>query len=381
MLMYHKHLLIIAFALMAFTAQAETKTVNVETAGTLSTLIKGDDLNVIDLTLTGNINKADIAFIRQKMKVETLDLKDANIVSYSETVGETTIEYPANEFPANVFQKKDNDDAIIPLKKIIFPATMTSVGSYAFNSSSDSQLETVDFSNCSNLETIKGYAFEFCDKITEIDLSGHANLKSIGEYGFGQTGAKTINLEGCSALESIGGRAFYNSYECTVLNLKGCTALKTIGNRAFLNLSKNSANKTEGYNLVLDFSTCTSLETIQESGCKSAKAVAFIFPASVKQLQKDAFNLCNNAKYSRYFCKLPELGSSALKSLYKKKCYVLSGNKADYENAGFTDVEEFDATGIKSIASSITNGKAYSITGMPYNGTGIRIIGGKKYIK
>lgn len=375
-----KHLLLIAFSLMAFTAQAETKTIKVETAGTLSTLIKGDDLNVIDLTLTGNINKADIAFIRQNMKVETLDLKDANIVAYSETVGETTIEYPANEFPANVFQKKENDDAIIPLKKIIFPASMTSVGSYAFNSSSQSQLETVDFSNCSNLETIKGYAFEFCNKITEIDLSGHANLKSIEEYGFGQTGAKIINLEGCSALESIGERAFYQSYECTALNLKGCTALKTIGNRAFLNLSKNSA-KAEGYNLVLDFSPCTSLETIQESGCQSAKAVAFIFPASLKQLQKNAFNLCTNAQYSRYFCKLPELGSSALKSLYKKKCYVPAGNKADYENAGFTDVEEFDATGIKSIASSIANGKAYSITGQPYNGNGIRIIGGKKYSK
>lgn len=380
MLMKCKHLLIIAFALMAFTAQAETKTVNVETAGTLSTLIKGDDLNVIDLTLTGNINKADIAFIRQKMNVETLDLKDANIVAYSETVDETTIEYPANEFPANVFQKKENDKAIIPLKKIIFPATMTSVGSYAFNSSSKSQLETVDFSNCSNLETIKDYAFEFCNKITEIDLSGHANLKSIGEYGFGQTGAKTINLEGCSALESIGERAFYQSYECTALNLKGCTALKTIGNRAFLNLSKNSA-KTKGYNLVLDFSPCTSLETIQESGCQSAKAVAFILPASVKELQKNAFNYCINAQYSRYFCKLPKLGSGALKSLYNKKCYVLSGNKADYENAGFTDVEEFDATGIKSIVSSSANGKAYSITGLPYNGTGIRIIGGKKYSK
>ena len=375
-----KHLLLIAFSLMAFTAHAETKTIKVETAGTLSTLIKGDDLNVIDLTLTGNINKADIAFIRQNMKVETLDLKDANIVAYSETVGETTIEYPANEFPANVFQMKENDDTFIPLKKIIFPASMTSVGSYAFNSSSQSQLETVDFSNCSNLETIKGYAFEFCNKITEIDLSGHANLKSIEEYGFGQTGAKTINLEGCSALESIGERAFYQSYECTALNLKGCTALKTIGNRAFLNLSKNSS-KTEDYNLVLDFSPCTSLETIQESGCQSAKAVAFILPASVKELQKNAFYLCTNAQYSRYFCKLPELGSSALKSLYKKKCYVLPGNKADYENAGFEDVEEFDATGIKSIAYSSANGKAYSITGQPYNGNGIRIIGGKKYSK
>ena len=375
-----KHLLLIAFSLMAFTAHAETKTIKVETAGTLSTLIKGDDLNVIDLTLTGNINKADIAFIRQNMKVETLDLKDANIVAYSETVGETTIEYPANEFPANVFQMKENDDAIIPLKKIIFPVSMTSVGSHAFDNSSQSQLETVDFSNCSNLETIKGYAFEFCYKITEIDLSGHANLKTIEEYGFGQTGAKTINLEGCSALESIGERAFYQSYECTALNLKGCTALKTIGNRAFLNLSKNSS-KTAGYNLVLDFSTCTSLETIQESGCQSAKAVAFILPASVKQLQKNAFYLCTNAQYSRYFCKLPELGSGALKSLYKKKCYVPAGNKADYENAGFTDVEEFDATGIKSIASSIANGKAYSITGQPYNGNGIRIIGGKKYSK
>ena len=375
-----KHLLLIAFSLMAFTAHAETETIKVETAGTLSTLIKGDDLNVIDLTLTGNINKADIAFIRQNMKVETLDLKDANIMAYSETVGETTTEYPANEFPANVFQKKENDNAIIPLKKIIFPATMTSVGSHAFYNSSQSQLETVDFSHCSNLETIKGNAFEFCNKITEIDLSGHANLKSIGEYGFEQTGAKTINLEGCSALESIGERAFSQSYECTALNLKGCTALKTIGNRAFLNLSKNSA-KTEGYNLVLDFSPCTSLETICESGCQSAKAVAFILPASVKQLQEKAFNLCSNAQYSRYFCKLPELGSGALKSLYKKKCYVPAGNKADYENAGFTDVEEFDATGIKSIASSFANGKAYSITGQPYNGNGIRIIGGKKYSK
>ena len=375
-----KHLLLIAFSLMAFTAQAETKTIKVETAGTLSTLIKGNDLNVTDLTLTGNINKADIAFIRQSMKVETLDLKDANIMAYSETVGETTIEYPANEFPANVFQMKENDDAIIPLKKIIFPASMTSVGSHAFDNSSQSQLETVDFSNCSNLETIKGYAFEFCYKITEIDLSGHANLKTIEEYGFGQTGAKTINLEGCSALESIGDRAFYQSYECTALNLKGCTALKTIGNRAFLNLSKNSS-KTGGYNLVLDFSPCTSLETICESGCQSAKAVAFILPASVKELQEKAFNLCSNAKYSRYFCKLPKLGSNALKSLYKKKCYVPAGNKADYENAGFTDVEEFDATGIKSIASSIANGKAYSITGQPYNGNGIRIIGGKKYSK
>lgn len=375
-----KHLLLIAFSLMAFTAHAETKTIKVETAGTLSTLIKGDDLNVIDLTLTGNINKADIAFIRQSMKVETLDLKDANIMAYSETVGETTTEYPANEFPANVYQKKETDNVIIPLKKIVFPASMTAVGQYAFNSSSDSQLETVDFSHCSNLETIKGNAFEFCNKITEIDLSGHANLKSIGEYGFGQTGAKTINLEGCSALESIGERAFYQSYECTALNLKGCTALKTIGNRAFLNLSKNSA-KTEGYNLVLDFSPCTSLETICESGCQSAKAVAFILPASVKELQEKAFYLCTNAQYSRYFCKLPELGSGALKSLYKKKCYVPAGNKADYENAGFTDVEEFDATGIKSITSSFANGKAYSITGQPYSGTGIRIVGGKKYCK
>ena len=375
-----KHLLIIAFSLVAFAAQAETKTVKVETAGTLSTLIKGNDLNVTDLTLTGNINKADIAFIRQSMKVETLDLKDANIMAYSETVGETTTEYPANEFPANVYQKKETDDVIIPLKKIVFPATMTAVGQYAFQNSSDSQLETVDFSHCSNLETIRGYAFEFCNKITEIDLSGHANLKSIEEYGFGQTGAKVINLEGCSALESIGERAFYQSYECTAVNLKGCTALKTIGNRAFLNLSKNSAN-TDGYNLVLDFSPCTSLETICESGCQSAKAVAFILPASVKELQEKAFYLCTNAQYSRYFCKLPELGSGALKSLYKKKCYVPAGNKADYENAGFTDVEEFDATGIKSITSSFANGKAYSITGQPYNGNGIRIIGGKKYCK
>ena len=86
-----KHLLLIAFSLMVFTDHAETKTIKVETAGTLSTLIQGDDLNVIDLTLTGNINKADIAFIRQNMKVEKLDQKDGNIVAYTKNEGESTI--------------------------------------------------------------------------------------------------------------------------------------------------------------------------------------------------------------------------------------------------------------------------------------------------
>lgn len=381
--MKFKSLLTVAFAAVSMLASAQSKTVNVETAGTLSTLISGDDLNVKELTLTGNINKLDLSFIRKSMKVEVLDLKDVNIAACSETEGEVTTEYPANEFPSKVFQKDASSEETITLTKVIFPASITSIGAHAFESSSGSVLETIDLSNCSKLETVGEYAFEFCAQIKNLDLSNLKSLKTIEKYAFGQTKAVNINLEGCSALETLGERAFYQSYECMNVNLNGCTALKTIGNRAFLNLSKNSV-KIDGYNLVLDFSPCTSLESFDESACQSAKAVAIKLPASVKTLAKNTFYLCSNAQSTTFYgSTVPEMGSNAMQaSLKGKPCYVPQGAKAAFEAADFTDVHEFDVTGINAtVAAMKANNKSYSIDGKLYSGKGIRVVAGKKYTK
>ena len=70
-------------------------------------------------------------------------------------------------------------------------------------------------------------------------------------------------------MEELTNNVFSQSYFCTSLNFKGCTALKTIGNRAFLNLGKymgDGKNGVEQTEAELDLTPCTALETIDVSG-------------------------------------------------------------------------------------------------------------------
>jgi hypothetical protein len=68
-------------------AQGVSKTVHVETAGTLPVLIaESEKYQITDLTLTGDLNGTDIRYIREMAgstngKLAVLNLVDANIVS------------------------------------------------------------------------------------------------------------------------------------------------------------------------------------------------------------------------------------------------------------------------------------------------------------
>ena len=99
-----KRLLLISALFMGVTlAMAENKTINVTTAGSLSSLINESEIeSITELTLTGNINKSDFNFIDTKMTaLETLNIKDVTIEAETKH-GKT---YPANEIPDSAFMQ------------------------------------------------------------------------------------------------------------------------------------------------------------------------------------------------------------------------------------------------------------------------------------
>jgi uncharacterized repeat protein (TIGR02543 family) len=109
---------------------------NLTTAGTLKD-VEGIK-NVTHLTLTGNIDARDIAFMRDGIPyLAELDLGGTTIVAYSGTGGPHnwySYDYPANEMPKTSFHYTNRYDTVgkITLTSVVLPAGVTSIGYDAF---------------------------------------------------------------------------------------------------------------------------------------------------------------------------------------------------------------------------------------------------------
>ena len=119
-----KKLLLIIFGLsISIMLQAQSiKTVNVLTAGLLSSTVTALEKSIIiNLTVTGTIDERDFVFIHDSMPaLKVLDLKDVKIAAYG-----TVTTYAANSIPSSAFMGK-------ALTSIYLPSTMTSIGNSAF---------------------------------------------------------------------------------------------------------------------------------------------------------------------------------------------------------------------------------------------------------
>ena len=194
------------------------RTVNVATAGSLSTLISAADKNAITtLTVTGDLNGDDILFIREMAgrdiksqategKLSVLDLSGANFVAGG-----------GNIYEQNQYNKAAAADATVPshcfenstLTSIKLPASVRHIKGYSFTGSA--ALESVEipqeadevgsnaFEGCSSLKTfsfpnvaqIAGSVLSGCASLTRIDIP--ATVKALN-YGM---------FSGCSALTEI----------------------------------------------------------------------------------------------------------------------------------------------------------------------------------
>ncbi|HEY5592999.1 MAG TPA: leucine-rich repeat domain-containing protein [Paludibacter sp.] len=374
-------------------AQEVTKTINVETAGTLNTLIpENEKYTITDLTLTGALNGYDICIIRRMAGRDSydkitsghltkIDLSEANIVSsgfiyYTDTNNTDYTSY-TNAINDYTFYNCSG------LKQIILPNSATYIGSFAFKNctglisisipksitwiienafegcknvaSFNVENENTTFSSLdgvlfnkdktalhafpigkgsqytipNEVKTINSYAFSGCSGLTAITIGN--NVTTIGEYAFGHCKNLTqFNVDSNNtAFCSVDG----------VLFNKDQTSLIAYPNvKGTQYTIPNSVKKVESY----AFEGCTGLTDLT-------------FGDSVITIGSFSFRDCSGLT-SLSIGKSINLSTSAFQNCTGLKSIVFGDSIrtiGDYVFKGCTSLEQLDfGNGIKTIKSS-----------------------------
>ncbi len=282
--MIHKLLLLLSVLGLSLKASA---TVVETTPGSLRDLV--DDTSITALTLTGEMDARDFKFIADSLRQLTeIDLSGVTIAAFSDPRNPlflTLTDYAAHSIPAMALFDLPLTQVVLPvslksiglgafagcdqLQAIELPATLDSIGSYAFSATG---LTTVTvpatvkyvgecaFSNCQSLTTatfeaaelsanlfkadeqlatvtlgpqvrsLGNGAFNGCYALTSIELPEGSVLARVGDEAFIRSGLTSINLDNLNSLSSVGEWAFAQS-ALTQLTLPA--SLATIGQGAF----------------------------------------------------------------------------------------------------------------------------------------------------
>jgi hypothetical protein len=203
-------MLTIGICFSLFVNAQVSKTVNLTTAGTLSTALTADELNsVTNLTITGTMDARDFKTMRDNMPLlAVLDLSGATVVAYTGTEGTYTDNtYLANIVPGSAFEGKQS---LVSLK---LPSSIVSIGNSALWGCSG-----LTSFNIPTSVTSTGWRFcEGCTKLTSLTIP--PSLKDLGYHAFsGCNSLTSVTIP--STVTSIGEAAFY---ECK--NLTNVTIL------------------------------------------------------------------------------------------------------------------------------------------------------------
>ena len=238
------------------------------TAGQLSENIT--DMSIDALTVTGTMDARDFKFIGEKLtNLSTLNISQAEIVAFSDpqgTLSGGTFNYEALTLPHTMLMNSPISSIVLPnglksigqaalagcanLTTITLPASLESIGNYAFNGSGltqvsvPAQVTTIGdgaFSRCYALQsvtvenatigkfaflgdtslssvnlgagvaTIGDAAFSGCTSMTGLTIADNSNITTIGTEAFAGSGLESINLNALPQLTTIGAWAFSNT--------------------------------------------------------------------------------------------------------------------------------------------------------------------------
>jgi hypothetical protein len=255
------------------------KTVQVDTAGTLSALLSVEELDsVTDLTLNGTINTDDFNTMKNLMPaLTTIDLKSVH------TEGDSI---PAYAFSGNI------DSLILPstitslkdhalhgcnlLKSVVIPPSVTSIGSYTFwYCSGLTSLIIPD-----NVVSIGSHTFYGCSGLTSLVIP--EKVTTLGEYTFTMcTGLTSVSLP--ETITSIGNLAFAGCSGLTSIDLPD--SLIFMGSQIVVATSIHILKIPPKLPSIVEngFAGCSSLDSI-------------LIGPSVTSIGKNAFAGCANIK-------------------------------------------------------------------------------------
>jgi hypothetical protein len=290
-----KSILLVLCLFLFITGQAQvSKTINVTTPGTLSTLLTATELSTVThLTVIGNIDARDFKTIRDQLYVlNTLDIKDINIAAYNGLAGTNgnVSDNPVNAIPEYAFYNKNS------LTSIRLPESATSIQPWCFYNNTGITSITIPLS----MKTIGEYAFQDCSKLTSIIIDNATVV--IGGSAFYKCIALSDVRLGNNVV-SIGNASFSTCTSLTSFTVP--PSVKTLGTWTFSNCTglKNIdilASVTELPEYIFD--QCTNLTDIKlPATLVTVQQLAFrdcwllrsvVFPNSLKTIKTNAFLNC-----------------------------------------------------------------------------------------
>jgi len=191
------------------------------------------------------------------------------------------------------------------LTAIELPASLLTIGDYAFSSREDF-----------------GFGFgcppEICEQCGDckinltVTFEANSKLRSIGAHAFSGSGLTSITIP--ASVKSIANGAFYSCGALTTVTFEADAALETIGDSAFSDSGLTSitipasVKSIAGYAFAfgaltsLTFESNSTLETIADGAFYGSGIISITIPASVKTIGNDAFSNCGALTTVTYAC-------------------------------------------------------------------------------
>ena len=161
------------------------------------------------------------------------------------------------------------------LTSVTLPASVTSIGDYAFKGTAISKLDIP-----ASVTRIKEGAFYQCASLASLTFADNSKLEMIAEHAFFRT-AISGRLDLPSSLKSIGGYAFMYT-QITAVTIPALVT--TIGFRAFEDCDKLGT---------LAFAEGSQLGTIKQEAFNGTQITAVTIPAMVTTIENFAFGNCS----------------------------------------------------------------------------------------
>lgn len=266
----------------------------VATAGTLSKLIDSSIKdNITKLRITGNLNSADIKFIRNMKSIQILDLYGVNMTSIGK----------------RAFCECSS------ITSIIIPNSVTSIGEEAFSKCSNLTSITIG----DNVISIEANAFFLCRKLTSVSIGN--GVTKIPEHAFEHCSDLTSVTLG-NNVTAIEEAAFYFCSSLTSITIPN--SVKRIGYKAFYNCSNLSS--------IIIGNSVTSIEDYAYSECSSLTSISI--PNSVTNIGICAFDGCSNLEFVSIGNGVNRIGVYAFFN-----CESLTSFNVDNGNSNFSSTD------------------------------------------
>lgn len=285
---------------------ASPVTIHVAEAGTLSNLIsKQDKYAITNLILTGNLNGADILFIREMAgmgsyreltegKLSILDLSGANIVEGKESYGYFYgfVEFMGMGYKEYYIVKNTISKCMFygctSLTSIIIPNSVISIEEEAFYVCTG--LTSVAIGN--EVTSIGNNAFSGCNNLVSITIPN--SVTSIGDGAFSMcTGLSEINIP--NSVTSIGAAAFHYTSLTSITIPSSVISFGSVEGTAFgicenlreITVAEENPNYSSLDGVLFNKKRSTLLKY------PSAKAgMTYTIPNTVKNVETEAFSSC-----------------------------------------------------------------------------------------